>query len=155
MCEEGQGEQFFSRSTCLTAASPAYLEKHGTPKVPMDLIRHKILSYDYALNPDQLPFTRRGETTVVHIRPSISSNDGQILVRAALHDMGILVQPKYIVYDYLQRGELVAVIDDWELPRLTMNIAFQTRRHMPAKVRLFVEALAKRFKDNNYERLWT
>lgn len=136
MCEEGQGEQFFSRSTCLIAASPAYLEKHGTPKVPMDLIRHKMLSYDYALNPDQLPFTRRGETTVVHIRPSISSNDD-------------------IVYDYLQRGELVAVIDDWELPRLTMNIAFQTRRQLPAKVRLFVEALTKRFKDNNYERLWT
>lgn len=137
------------------AASPEYLEKYGTPRVPMDLIKHKLLIYDYAVNPTELPFRQRGEVSTVNVRPLISTNDGQILVKAALHDMGILVQPKYIVYDYLTRGELVSVLDDWDLPRLTMNIAFQTRRHMPAKVRLFIDALAQRFRENDYENLWT
>jgi len=137
------------------AASPAYLEKYGTPKVPMDLIKHKLLIYDYAVNPTELPFRQRGEAATVNVRPFISTNDGQILIKSALHDMGILVQPKYIVYDYLTRGELVSVLDDWDLPRLTMNIAFQTRRHMPAKVRLFIDALAQRFRENDYENLWT
>ncbi|WP_145009345.1 LysR family transcriptional regulator [Pseudomonas oryzihabitans] len=137
------------------AASPAYLEQYGTPQTPFDLLKHKLLIYDYALNPNALPFKRRGEATTVEVRPFISTNDGQIVLRAALHDMGILVQPKYIVYDALVKGDLIPVLDDWDLPRLTMNIAFQTRRHMPAKVRLFIEALATRFRDNNYERLWT
>lgn len=137
------------------AASPAYLEKYGTPRVPMDLIKHKLLIYDYAVNPTELPFRQRGEAATVNVRPFISTNDGQILIKSALHDMGILVQPKYIVYDYLTRGELVSVLDDWDLPRLTMNIAFQTRRHMPAKVRLFIDALAQRFRENDYENLWT
>lgn len=137
------------------AASPAYLEKYGTPRAPMDLIKHKLLIYDYAVNPTELPFKRRGEAATVNVRPLISTNDGQILVKSALHDMGILVQPKYIVYDYLARGELVSVLDDWDLPRLTMNIAFQTRRHMPAKVRLFIDALAQHFRENDYENLWT
>lgn len=137
------------------AASPAYLEAHGTPKHPMDLIRHKMLIYDYAINPTEMPFKSAKESVLVNVRSFISSNDGQVVVKAALDDMGILVQPKYIVYDHLQSGELVSVLDDWDLPKLTMNIAFQTRRHMPAKVRLFIEALAQRFRENNYEHLWT
>lgn len=68
--------------------------------------------------------------------------------------MGILVQPKYIVYDDLVAGRLVPVLDDWDLPRLTINIAFQTRAHMPAKDRVFIDALVERFRKNDYERLW-
>ena len=139
----------------ILAASPAYLEAHGVPDNPMDLLRHKMLIYDYAINPTELPFRRRSETVTVNVRSFISANDGQVVLRAALHDMGILVQPKYILYEHLQRGELIAVLDDWDLPRLTMNIAFQTRRHMPAKVRLFIEALVQRFRENDYEHLWT
>lgn len=112
----------------------------------MDLIRHKMLVYDYAINPTELPFRRRDETATVNVRSFISANDGQFVLKAALDDLGILIQPKYIVQDHLERGELVSVLDDWDLPRLTMNIAFQTRRHMPAKVRLFIEALAERFR---------
>ena len=41
------------------------------------------------------------------------------------------------------------------LPRLTINIAFQTRAHMPVKVRLFIDALVERFQQNEYERHWT
>ena len=52
---------------------------------------------------------------------------------APLDHMGILVQPKYIIYDYLATGRLVPVLDDWELPILTMNIAFQTRIYMPTR----------------------
>jgi len=139
----------------ILAASPRYLEIHGNPKHPMDLIRHKMLVYDYAINPTELPFKRREERATVNVRSFISANDGQVVLKAALDDLGILIQPKYIVQDHLERGELVPVLDDWDLPRLTMNIAFQTRRHMPAKVRLFIEALAERFRQNDYERLWT
>ncbi|WP_309491431.1 LysR substrate-binding domain-containing protein [Trinickia mobilis] len=85
----------------------------------------------------------------------MESNDGQILRLAALENLGILVQPKYIIYDDLKAGRLVPVLDDWDLPRLTMNIAFQTRSHLPLKVRLFIDALVERFHQNEYERHWT
>jgi DNA-binding transcriptional LysR family regulator len=69
--------------------------------------------------------------------------------------MGIVVQPKYIVYDELEAGRLVSILDDWDLPRLTMNIAFQTRTYMPAKTRLFIDALIDRFRINDFNRKWT
>jgi len=137
------------------AASPQYLKSHGVPQTPHDLNQHKLLSYNYADHPDELPFSKEGASMVIKVKPALSANDGQIVCRAALDHMGILVQPKYIIYDYLQSGKLVPVLNDWDLPRLTMNIAFQTRSHMPAKVRLFIDALVERFQTNSFEDLWT
>lgn len=137
------------------AAAPAYIEKHGMPQNPSELGKHKLLNYVYANNPHELTFKRDKLTSVVKIKALVDANDGQILVRAALDGMGIVVQPKYIVYDDLAAGRLMPVLDEWDLPRLTINIAFQTRVHLPAKVRLFIDALVERFRERQYERLWT
>lgn len=136
------------------AASPQYLAQNGVPKVPQDLTNHRMLIYNHANNPRDLLFDKEGKMVTVHVKPSISTSDGQIAVRAALHDMGILVQPKYIIFDALEAGELVTVLDDWDLPRLTMNIAFQTRQYLPAKVRVFIDALTERFRLNDFENRW-
>ena len=137
----------------LTAA-PAYIAEHGMPILPPDLNQHTILNYALADSPRELPMRRGNERIVTKIRPLLEANDGQVLRHAALSGMGILVQPKYIVYDDIVAGRLRPVLDDWDLPRLTMNIAFQTRVHMPAKDRVFIEALVERFRKNDYERLW-
>jgi DNA-binding transcriptional LysR family regulator len=139
----------------ILAASPSYIEANGSPYFPAELARHKLLNYGLADSPRELTFQRNGDTVAVKIKPLLESNDGQILRVAALDGMGILVQPKYIVHDDLKAGRLIPVLDDWDLPRLTMNIAFQTRAHLPVKVRLFIDALIERFQLNEYERHWT
>lgn len=139
----------------ILAASPSYLALNGIPASPTELLQHKMLIYDYAINPNELPFRRDGQKLVAKIKPLLAANDGQILRRAALDGMGILVQPKYIVYDDIAEGLLVPVLNDWELPHLTMNIAFQTRANMPVKVRVFIDALVERFRTRDFERLWT
>jgi DNA-binding transcriptional LysR family regulator len=139
----------------ILAASPGYLDSNGHPRFPAELAKHRLLNYQLADNPRELSFTRGGENVVVRVKPLVESNDGQILRVAALDNMGILVQPKYIIHDDLKAGRLIPVLDDWDLPRLTMNIAFQTRSHLPVKVRLFIDALLERFHQNDYERHWT
>ena len=137
------------------AASPEYVKRRGKPKTPAELASHAMLIYSYAVDPHELNFHRGDEKTSVTVKPLLEANDGQVIVRAALDGMGILVQPKYIVYDDIARGALVPLLDDWDLPRLTMNFAFQTRAHLPAKVRLFMDAMIERFRANEFERLWT
>lgn len=139
----------------ILAAAPSYIAANGSPRFPAELGRHRLLNYGLADNPRELTFQRCGESVVVKVKPLLESNDGQILRVAALDGMGILVQPKYIVFDDLKAGRLIPVLNDWDLPRLTMNIAFQTRTHMPVKVRLFIDALVERFQQNEYERHWT
>jgi DNA-binding transcriptional LysR family regulator len=139
----------------ILAAAPRYLDRHGRPQSLDELASHKLLIYTYANNPGELRFTKDGQSRTVPVKGLLSANDGQILRAAALDGLGILVQPKYILYDDLVAGRLIPVLDDWDLPRLTINIAFQTRAHLPAKVRAFVEFLAARFRAMEYERKWT
>lgn len=139
----------------ILAASPAYLKARGAPKTPAELRSRDMLIYTHAADPLDLDLRRGDVFESVRVKPLLEANDGQILVRAALDGMGILVQPKYIVDDDIARGALVPVLDDWDLPRLTINFAFQTRTHLPAKVRLFMDAMAERFRVNEYERRWT
>jgi len=138
----------------ILAASPEYLARNGVPAAPDDLADHRMLVYTYANRPDELRFTRRGRTQSVRIQPFLEANDGQILRNAALDGLGILIQPSYIVHDDVVAGRLVPVLGDYELPRLMMNIAYPSRRHLPAKVRAFIDFLVEDFRKNEYERRW-
>ena len=137
------------------AASPRYLAQHGFPKSLDDLQRHKLLIYTYANTPNDLRFQRDGQVTTVHAKGLLESNDGQILRSAAMEGLGILVQPSYIVYEDIVAGRLVPLLEDWDLPRLTINLAYPNRKHLSAKVRTFVDFMAERFLAQGFERKWT
>jgi DNA-binding transcriptional LysR family regulator len=139
----------------ILAASPRYLNRHGAPETLDDLHKHKLLLYTLAKNPNELRFTRAGETRVVPVKGVLEANDGQVLRSAALDGLGILVQPKYILYNDIVAGRLVPVLNDWDLPRLTINIAYLSRKHMSAKVRTFIDFLVSHFERMDYERRWT
>lgn len=139
----------------ILTASPAYLSRHGVPREIDDLHRHKLLIYTHANNPNELRFTRGEEQQTINVKGLLESNDGQILRAAALDGMGILVQPSYIVYDDIVAGRLVPMLDDWDLPRLTVNLAYPSRKHLSAKVRTFIDFMAAHFEKMDYERKWT
>ncbi len=139
----------------ILTASPRYLAQHGTPKTLEDLQRHKLLIYTLANNPNELRFMRDGHTTSLNFKGVMEANDGQILRAAALDGMGILVQPAYIVYEDIVAGRLVPLLDDWDLPRLTINLAYPSRKHLSAKVRTFIDFMAEHFEQMDYERKWT
>lgn len=138
----------------LLAASPQYLQRHGTPRLLDDLAAHRLLIYTYANQPDQLRFTRDREVVTVPVQGLLSANDGQVLRAAALAHLGILVQPRYIIHDDIVAGRLVPVLNDWDLQRLTINLAYQSRQHLPAKVRCFIDFLVEHFEQMDFERKW-
>ena len=139
----------------ILVAAPRYLARHGRPQTLDDLHCHQLLIYTYANNPNELRFTRAGESSTLQVKGRLESNDGQILRAAALDGLGILVQPTYIVYDDMVAGRLVPVLDDWDLPRLTVNLAYPSRKHLSAKVRTFIDFMAEHFVRMDYEKKWT
>lgn len=139
----------------ILAASPAYFAKRGIPKSIEGLNGHDMLIYSHANNPHELNFTNaQGELVQFYCNPLLESNDGQIIRAAALAGSGILIQPMYIIYRDLVAGRLVPILMDWQLPLLTINIAFQTRHYMPIKNRLFIEFLLEHFRQQDYESRW-
>ena len=139
----------------ILTASPRYFAQHGTPKILEDLLHHKMLIYTHANNPNELRFNRDGQSTAVNVKGLLDANDGQILRVAALDGLGILVQPSYIVYEDIVAGRLVPVLDEWDLPRLTINLAYPSRKHLSAKVRTFIDFTVEHFAKMDYERKWT
>lgn len=139
----------------ILSASPGYIDTHGIPQCVEELQSRPLLIYTYSNNPNTLSFQRDTETKAVKVVGVLESNEGQVLRTAALSGMGILVQPKYIVYDDLVAGRLISILDEWNLPQLSVNVAFQSRRHMSAKVRTFVDFLVEYFERMDYKRKWT
>lgn len=139
----------------ILCAAPAYLAEHGTPRTPAHIREHDLLVYVHANKSNELSFTRHDESVTVEIQGLLESNDGQVLRAAALEGLGILIQPSYIVYDDIVAGRLVPVLNDWDLPRLQINIAYPSRKHLSAKVRSFIDFMAEEFERNDFERKWT
>ncbi len=137
------------------AASPAYLEEHGRPREPADLTRHDMLVYNLAQDPFSLRLTKGDAERTVRITAALDCNDGQVIRQAALSGLGILIQPLYIVQDDLASGRLVAVMQDWQLPMLTMNIAYQNRERLPAKIRVFTDYLVNYVRQASSAGIWS
>lgn len=91
---------------------------------------------------------------MIPVTGALTSNDGQFLVEAAIRGLGLTMQPVYVVHSDMQARRLVRVLPDWSLPRLTMNLAFPSRSFLPARTRLFVEALSDHFATNRFEDVW-
>ncbi|MGN6095160.1 MAG: LysR family transcriptional regulator [Bosea sp. (in: a-proteobacteria)] len=137
------------------AASPSYLEKRGWPRTPADLGQHEMLVYNLAADPFSLRLTRGDTERIVRIGAALDCNDGQVIRQAALAGLGILIQPLYIVQDDIKAGRLTPVLLDWQLPMLTMNIAYQNRERLPAKIRVFNEFLVSHVRSTSDSKIWS
>lgn len=138
----------------LLAASPDYLARRGVPRHPADLKTHDMLVYNLAHDPYSLRLRRRSMVKVVRMRPALESNDGQIIRQAAIAGSGILIQPLYIIHADIAAGLLRPVMEDWTLPVLTMNIAYQNRERLPMKIRVFADFLLQEVKARSPKGMW-
>ncbi|OAJ57288.1 LysR family transcriptional regulator [Paraburkholderia ginsengiterrae] len=137
------------------AASPGYLAQHGEPRTPEELAQHNMLVYSYAVNPYQLQLKRGRERRNIPINAMLESNEGQVICAAGRAGLGIVIQPLYIVHDDIVAGRLIPLLGDWELAPLTINIAYQSRRNQPAKIRVFADALTEYVRKLDLEARWT
>jgi DNA-binding transcriptional LysR family regulator len=128
----------------LVAASPAYLEKHGTPGTPDDLASHALLGFASWGQEPALRFERAGETARVQVRGPLVTNNGQALLAAALADIGIVVQADALLDPALARGELVRLLPDWHLPSRPLNLVRLPDARPSAKLRTFVDFVVER-----------
>ncbi len=133
----------------LLAAAPEYLMRRGTPKTPAEFGAHDMLIYNLANEPNVLNLTQDDRHESVRITSVLDSNDGQVIRQAALSGLGILIQPLYIIIADIRAGRLVPILEDWELPILNINIAFQNRVRLPAKIRVFSDFLVARIKADD------
>ena len=132
-------------SVGLMCASPAYLLKAGTPKRPEDLSQFSLLRFSangdrrrdlVLINPEE----GHREVTV-DVKPVLTSNHSDTLVRATLDGAGISMQPMGLVGAYLAQGQLVRVLAPWVTGRMAVFVALPSRKFIPVRARAFMDFL--------------
>jgi DNA-binding transcriptional LysR family regulator len=128
-------------------ASPAYLREHGTPREIGDLLEHFALHGTRAgeLMPWRLVNgDKRWEGLGV---TRVGASSPEMLARLAINGAGIAMCELRAVEPHVRLGQLVAVLPQWQLPPASLYAVFPERKLMPARTRVFIDALAHRFRS--------
>jgi len=130
----------------IVCAAPSYLEARGAPRSPEDLSGHNCLGYTLpsAIGAGRWAFGAGGDV-VVPVEGNLRANNGDALLAAALAGQGLIYQPTFIVGDSLRDGSLLRVLSGYPTLELGVHAVLPSGRQAPAKVRAFVEFLARRF----------
>jgi DNA-binding transcriptional LysR family regulator len=134
-----------ARARVIACASPAYLKKRGAPKSPADLERHNCLTYAYGGPQNTWQFARKGREVSVRVKGNLHGNNGEILGRAAVAGLGIVLQPAFLVHEHLRSGDLERVLPGWEAEGVSVYAVYPSRQFLAPKVRSFVDFLVERF----------
>ncbi|WP_413718591.1 LysR substrate-binding domain-containing protein [Silicimonas sp. MF1-12-2] len=140
------------RIPLLTLASPAYLERHGTPSCPADLARHRTIGILSAQTGQTSPWSFRNDQTTETFHPAgaLAIENADAAVAAASGSLGIVQIASYLVYGEVKSGRLVPVLDDWRPTAFEARLLLPPGRLRPRKLRVFEAFLidaGKRFRE--------
>ncbi len=136
-----------ARCQMVMVASPSYLAEHGAPRHPDELINHRFIEYSNSERPNELRYLdAAGKAAVAPITPVFRSNAAPFLRRAACDGLGLIYVPSFIVGDEVRAGKLVQIMHGLEpVGERNISALYPHNRYMSAKVRLFIDAVAKAF----------
>jgi len=131
----------------VTCASPAYLERMGTPAAPQELAgRHcKVGFFSHADGRAKpMLFVKPGDRyTVSELQFSANEDNGQIAMMLAGLGIGQNLRP--FVQPYLESGQLVEILGEWSHPPLPFHVVYPPGRHQSARLKAFIQWLVERF----------
>ena len=133
----------------VVVASPSYLERHGAPLTPQDLATHNCLSLGQQRG-WTLKNAPNGDVQVIKVAGSFECNDGAVLHAWALAGKGLAWRSVWEVGDDLRSGRLLSVLDAYAAAPMGIYAVFPQRRHLPLRVRLFVDQLKAAFENADY-----
>lgn len=123
-------------------ASPAYLQRFGTPTSPAELLNHTALQLLTSSGEAQRwRLTRKDETWDGLPPGPLAANSVALLRDLATHGLGIVGLSTRIAASAVANGLLLPVLPDWQLPTTTVWAVMPSRRLIPARTRVFLEAL--------------
>ena len=132
----------------LLCAAPAYLRRHGMPSHPEQLARHRCIVVNASHAMRRWTLQRRAvpdeqcqlEPPAVLAAPMVDP-----LLRGAIEGLGIASLPSFAVAPALRSGQLQRVLPDWLAPAFGVYAALPSRKHLPARTRVFLDFLRQHF----------
>lgn len=124
----------------MAVAAPAYLNAHGAPAHPRELVNHRCIGWRPAPNvaPYRWEFAQDGVPFDVAVEPQITTNDLRLMLRTALAGGGITFAPEETFRPYVETGELVPLLEAFLPPFPGFFLYFPQRRNLAPKMRALI-----------------
>ncbi len=135
----------------IAVAAPAYLIEHGSPRHPKELREHKGLYFRTPNGPQTWYYQQDEQWHTAAVVPAAISNNGKWLAKKAANADGIMMAPRWMLADYLQRGELQELQLEPKLKvtqnrELAVYLLYQKQRYLVPKVKVAVDFIVARVK---------
>jgi DNA-binding transcriptional LysR family regulator len=136
----------------VVVASPAYLKRHGTPLSLGDLAKHSCLAISSEGSQRGWTFQDNGKIVTLRVGGNMVCNDGAVLHDWALAGKGMAWRSMWEVAAQIEAGRLCTVLDQFEAPGNDIYAVFAQRRHLPLRIRAFVDFLRRAYAQPDYWR---
>jgi DNA-binding transcriptional LysR family regulator len=135
--------KFIVGTPLVCVGSRRYFEKHGTPKIPTDLLDHNCLVYGGLQEGTNWPFTGPDGPFEVAVRGSLSSNNVETIRMGVLAGVGIGFFAKISLTSELAQSDVITILDDFVQGVRDISLVWPKRRFVPERVRRVTDFLAK------------
>jgi DNA-binding transcriptional LysR family regulator len=124
-------------------ASPAYLQKHGTPRTPEDLLAHASIN---RIN-DEWPLQHDGKVITIRPHARFTADNGAALVPAVLAGLGIALLPDFLITQHVESGALVTLLPEYPMPEAGVYVVRPPGGSASCKVRALIDILIEKVAD--------
>ena len=132
--------------------SPSYLESHSEPVSPADLSAHNCILYTFNPFGDEWRFINPddGGPLTVRVAGNLVTSDTEVRLHAVIAGLGLGLIPPFNIHEELRTGSLVPLLRNYRTPELSIAVLYPHRQHLAAKVRVFIDALARLFAGRDW-----
>ncbi len=134
----------------VVVGAPTYLRKHGVPRTPEDLLQHNCLTISSEGSQPGWTFRHLGKNKTFKVSGNMVCNDGEVLHNWALNGKGLAWRSMWEVGAAIASGKLVTVLDEFAAPGNDIYAVFAQRRHLPLRIRAFVDFLRHAYANDVY-----
>lgn len=122
-------------------ASPAYLERRGTPKRLSDLARHDCVLFRGTHGRQRWTLTRKDKSETIEVMGPVNVDEMTFVLPLCIAGVGIGLVPLLMVEEALGRGALVPVLPQYQQQGAALHVLHPASRQLPRRVRLFRDFL--------------
>jgi DNA-binding transcriptional LysR family regulator len=131
----------------VVSASPAYLEQHGVPREPSDLMRHDCIAWSSVEPLNSWWFREGASDRTFPVRTRLSTSSADSAISAAHAGLGLVQTTSYQAEPALRDGRLVLVLRGFECAPTPVSLVYARQRLLPLKVRAFIDFAVPRLTD--------
>ncbi|MFI3190697.1 LysR family transcriptional regulator [Crenothrix sp. D3] len=128
-------------SSMVVCGSPDYLAKYGIPNTPEDLLKHSCLVNWASAPRNKWKFKGKTGYTTINVTGRMQSNVANANRIAAVNGLGLAMLATYVVGRDIEKGKLIAVLEDYAPPPLDIHAVYPHRKYLSTKVRRFLDFL--------------